>query len=348
MGQSGELTRGQALKVLGLPDDAESDEILEVYRSKSQPLKRSLVTASTIGKKNKYRAALRELVLARNAALGRAAPEPDQLTLRWEPLVARLEKLDPDALTRKERLAVLDLPPGASDTEVQHHFVVRYRVLTRGLGTAHTERALASLQNARAKMRAIRFQLLDASDLLDSVTVESPEAEGVDPGFEDSRSSPALLELSYDDDAAESEDLDLTLTEGFINASEERSAYDAAIEQIRGERSMEDSARIDLSGVQIEPEPTMVTNPERGDGPSDPRELLGLDRDAGADEITRAYRSRVRSLRTRMLLTEDEDQRKEQLDAIRQLRRHRDAALRDAGVDDIPDDNDDELDQLPG
>ena len=64
------LTREQALCRLGLPAQAGPGEVRRAYRKQALPLKTQLLTAPRVWLKDRYREELRELVLARDAALG--------------------------------------------------------------------------------------------------------------------------------------------------------------------------------------------------------------------------------------------------------------------------------------
>ena len=348
------LTREKALWVLGLPPEATSKEVLVAYKAKSRPLKRKLVAAQSVKLKDVFRADLRSLVLARNAALGQGTDVPEPLAVSWEPLLRKLTPVDPKALTRIEALAVLDLPPHASDKDIRRAFTTCYRVLTRGLGAATTRELLNALRDARMKMRAIRLQLLTAPEVLDSGAFAVPEDAMLTDAFlgmglEDSGpvgATPAPADPAEplvvgggdsEDDEDVSEDLDLTLTEGFGSEAAERDAYEAVLAEVRadadatygtGPREVADDP-IDLSDLDpdFSGDPTpAATGPV---GPDEGRKALGLDPGADEREITEAYRARLRPLRTRMLLEEDTQLQQQHLESIRRLRQHRDAALSD-------------------
>jgi hypothetical protein len=165
--ESSVLTREQALGQLGLPPDAGPVQVHRAYRRQSLPLKTQLMTAPRVFLKDRYRAELRELVLARDAALGLpdrtswtgALPGPE-----GHRFLTRLARTDAGDLDDQGARAFLGLPAAAGRGEVLQAYRLRARVLVRCFAAAGTEEEMRAIRRARAKLRTIRnFALSRAS-----------------------------------------------------------------------------------------------------------------------------------------------------------------------------------------
>jgi hypothetical protein len=161
------LTREQALGHLGLPADAGPVRIRRAYRRQALPLKTQLMTAPRVWLKNRYREELRDLVLARDAALG--APRRDG----WHGdlpgperhrFLSKLVRTEAGELDDQGARAFLGLAPAAGRGEVMQAYRLRSRVLVRCYAAAATDDEMRAIRRARAKLRTIRnFALSRAS-----------------------------------------------------------------------------------------------------------------------------------------------------------------------------------------
>jgi hypothetical protein len=155
------FTREQALSILGLPSSASRGDVERAYDEHKRPLKRRLVKAPSIQLKNRYRRKLRELVRARDVALGedsRPADRVRRLALDEDPL---LESLEFEQLGPGQAFAILQLPADAAEGEIQRAYTLRYRFLTQQLARARDDRELARLRWARGQLLAVRRCLLE-------------------------------------------------------------------------------------------------------------------------------------------------------------------------------------------
>jgi len=161
------LTRQQGLDQLGLPPDAGPAQIQRAYRRQALPLKTQLMTAPRVWLKDRYREELRDLVLAREAALGHPdrpgwrgdLPGPDR-----QRFLVRLELTEAGDLDDRGARAFLGLAPAAGRDEVMKAYRLRSRVLVRCYAAAVTDDEMRAIRRARAKLRTIRnFALSRAS-----------------------------------------------------------------------------------------------------------------------------------------------------------------------------------------
>lgn len=161
------LTREQAFSRLGLPPDAGPAQVRRAYRREALPLKTQLMTAPRAWLKNRYRDDLRELVLARDAALGLPdrqgwhgdLPGPD-----GRRFLSKLARTEAGELDDRGARAFLGLAPAAGRGEVLQAYRLRARALVRCYASAATDDEMRAIQRARAKLRTIRnFALSRAS-----------------------------------------------------------------------------------------------------------------------------------------------------------------------------------------
>ncbi len=159
------LTREQGLRNLGLPADAGPGEVRRAYRRQALPLKTQLLTAPRVWLKDRYREELRDLVVARDAALGR----PDRTGWRAPGLAGHrlfrtLAETEAGELDDRGARAFLGVPPAAGRDLVLDAYRVRARALVRCLANARSDDEMLAIRRARAKLRTIRnFALARAS-----------------------------------------------------------------------------------------------------------------------------------------------------------------------------------------
>ncbi|MHC4960244.1 MAG: hypothetical protein ACYTGN_17965, partial [Planctomycetota bacterium] len=155
------MSRDKALSVFGLGAGADNAAVAAAYKELSQPLKRKLVAATTVTQKDSYRKELTQLVLARDALLGpRPKRKRKKLGLDWQKLWARLEPMDVEIVGRDGALAALDLAANATSPQIHDAYAKRYSALTRALGQSRDADVMASLREARMKLRKLRAILL--------------------------------------------------------------------------------------------------------------------------------------------------------------------------------------------
>jgi len=159
------MDREQGLRNLGLPDEAGPRDVQRAYRRHALPLKTQLLTAPRVTLKDRYRAELRELVLARDAALGL----PDRATWRAPGLSGRrvftaLATTPAADLDDRGARSFLGVGPDAGHDEIMAAYRLRARALVRCLANANSDDELRAIRRARAKLRTIRnFALPRAS-----------------------------------------------------------------------------------------------------------------------------------------------------------------------------------------
>jgi len=159
------LTREQGLSQLGLPPDAGAVKVQRAYRRQALPLKTQIMTAPRAWLKDRYREELRDLVLARDAALGL----PDRPGWRAPGLAGRrlfktLATTDALDLDDKGARAFLGVPPNGGRDLVMGAYRLRARALVRCYANAATDDEMQAIRRARAKLRTIRnFALSRAS-----------------------------------------------------------------------------------------------------------------------------------------------------------------------------------------
>jgi hypothetical protein len=160
------MDREQGLRNLGLPSDAGPGEVRRAYRRRCLPLKTQLLTAPRAWLKDRYREELRELVQARDAALGR----PDRTNWRGRPplsgslLYRTLARTEAGELDDRGARQFLGVPPTAGREEVLSAYRLRARALVRCFANARSDDEMRAIRRARAKLRTIRnFALPRAS-----------------------------------------------------------------------------------------------------------------------------------------------------------------------------------------
>ncbi len=159
------LTREQGLRNLGLPTDAGPGEVRRAYRKQALPLKTQLLTAPRVWLKDRYREELRDLVLAREAALG----HPDRggwsaSGLAGRRLFRTLLETRAGDLDDQGARAFLGVPPSGGRAAVMGAYKLRARALVRCLANARSDDEMQAIRRARAKLRTIRnFALPRAS-----------------------------------------------------------------------------------------------------------------------------------------------------------------------------------------
>ena len=159
------LSREQGLRDLGLPADAGPGEVRRAYRRQALPLKTQLLTAPRVWLKDRYREELRDLVLARDAALGL----PDRSGWKASGLAGRrlfrtLVETRAGELDDRGARAFLGVPASGGRDVVMGAYKVRARALVRCLANAKSDDEMQAIRRARAKLRTIRnFALSRAS-----------------------------------------------------------------------------------------------------------------------------------------------------------------------------------------
>jgi len=158
------MDREHALKRLDAPLDASPKDIQRAYKRLGRPLKLQLLRASDVDEKEQLRAELRELVRARDVALGRPSRSDwmaqTRLGFSGRRIVELLEQTDPDGLDRAGACSFFDLAPDASADDLHAAYRVRARALVRHLANSADEASLGGAQEARARLRRIRDRAL--------------------------------------------------------------------------------------------------------------------------------------------------------------------------------------------
>jgi hypothetical protein len=161
------LTREQAFGHLGLPPDSGPAQIRRAYRRQALPLKTQIMTAQRVWLKDRYREELRDLVLARDTALGLPdrrgwhgdLPGPD-----GHRFLSRLARTEAGDLDDRGARAFLGVAPAAGRGEVMQAYRLGARALVRCYAAAATDDEMRAIRRARAKLRTIRnFALSRAS-----------------------------------------------------------------------------------------------------------------------------------------------------------------------------------------
>jgi hypothetical protein len=153
------MDRDEGLRLLGLAGGAGNAEIDQAYRHRALALKTQILCAERAVLKDQHRESLRQLVLARDAALGRPprtswAMEP--LGLSGRRLMRKLSRTEMDKLDDRGARAFLGLSSQAQSTEVRDAYELRRRALIRTFVNAHDDEELAHARRARMKLRTIR------------------------------------------------------------------------------------------------------------------------------------------------------------------------------------------------
>jgi hypothetical protein len=151
------LTREQALGRLGLPAESGPGEVRRAYRRQALPLKTQLLTAPRVWLKDRYRSDLRDLVLARDVALGL----PDRTGWRGAGLAGQrlfrtLVDTHAGELDDRGARAFLGVPAAGGRDVVLQAYRVRARALVRCLANAASDDEMRAIRRARAKLRTIR------------------------------------------------------------------------------------------------------------------------------------------------------------------------------------------------
>jgi len=360
-----EFTRDEALGILGLSGAVTGDRILQAYRLLSQPLKRLVVTATSVDDKDRRRQQLRDLMAARDVALGRPVQRrAEGLAVEWRVALARLEHVGEGAVDRAGALKALELNDMATDERMRTEFRLRYRALTRALGSAESESLMRALREARLKLRRVRAVLLGGASDDDPSDIELPE-DGVRTDVllidsADAGSPSSTLETR--DPLTTVSETDVTRTDVFeIGMAAEqppdpgREASDAVEDPATDVLLDGVLARADdIEESDGETVDFLHGSPDSGVRPkigSDGESLLALGRaGATARDITEHYRVLVRPLRVAMLLAQQPAEQQGMLQSIRKVRQSRDRALRDVRAipDDVLDLPTDDFDKLFG
>lgn len=159
------LNREQGLRNLGLPADSGPGEVRRAYRRQALPLKTQLLTAPRVWLKDRYRGELRDLVLARDAALGLPdRPGWRAPGLAGQRLFRTLATTDALDLDDHGARVFLGVPPAGGRDVVMGAYKLRARALVRCYANARSDDEMRAIQRARAKLRTIRnFALSRAS-----------------------------------------------------------------------------------------------------------------------------------------------------------------------------------------
>jgi hypothetical protein len=153
------MDRDQGLRLLGLAAGAGSAEIHQAYGYRSSALKNQILCAERAVLKDQHRESLRQLVMARDAALGlppRRSWASEPLPMSGKRLMRKLIRTQMDSLDDRGARAFLGLSPQAQNDQVRDAYQLRKRVLIRTFVTAHDDEELAHVRRARMKLRTIR------------------------------------------------------------------------------------------------------------------------------------------------------------------------------------------------
>ncbi len=295
-----DLSREQALSILGLSPSATDEEAARAYTRQKQPVKRLLIGADSVGLKNEYRDRLRSLVRARDAALGRTSLDDrtHRLELDERPLLSSLEVKD---LDRARAFRILGLATGARDEDVSAAYTERYRFLTQRLGHAQKEEHFRAIRDARVRLLGVRRFLLERTETLDLTAVFANEFQ-----FEDEAATEGEPELVADE-------------RSFFDAPD--GAPDRAPEP--AETPSPAARPLSLDETDFDPEKTRTS---LAPNVPDPSEWEG-----DADHIRAHFEQLVRPLRENMAAADGEELKSGYERAIAQLQSERDDALRRCG-----------------
>jgi len=153
------MDHDEGLRLLGLARGAAADEIHEAYRYRATVLKTRILNAERTVLLDQHRESLRQLVLARDAALGlpaRRTWKAEPLGMSGQRLMRKLTKTQMDKLDDRGARAFLGLSPQAENDQVRDAYQLRRRALIRTFVTAHDDEELAHVRRARMKLRTIR------------------------------------------------------------------------------------------------------------------------------------------------------------------------------------------------
>lgn len=294
-----DLSREQALSILGLSASATDEEAARAYTRQKQPVKRLLIRADSVSLKNEYRDRLRALVHARDAALGRTSLDDRTRRLEFEerPLLKSLEVKD---LDRTRAFRILGLAVGARDEEVSTAYTERYRFLTQRLGSAREDKQFLALRNARVRLLGVRRFLLERTETLDLTAVFADEFEFED---EEKPEDERKEEVTADEHSFFDEEPD----------GDPGRARDTAGTRATGMRPL----------LFDDPEETLTSLAPELSGPSEWK--------GGADHIRTHFERLVRPLRENMAAADGEELKSGYARAIAELERKRDEALRRCG-----------------
>jgi len=153
------MDRDEGLRLLGLAADAGSAEIHQAYSYRSSATKDRILCAERAVLKDEHCETLRQLVLARDAALGlppRQAWTAEPLGLSGQRLMRKIINTQMDQLDDQGARAFLGLSPQAQNAQVRDAYQLRRRALIRTFVAAHDDEELAHARRARMKLRTIR------------------------------------------------------------------------------------------------------------------------------------------------------------------------------------------------
>jgi hypothetical protein len=153
------MTRDEGLRLLGLAGGAGSTDIQQAYHYRASALKTQILNAERTVLLDQHREGLRQLVRARDAALGLPARRTwtvEPLGMSGQRLMRKLTSTPMDKLDDRGARAFLGLPPQAQDDQVRDAYQLRRRALIRSFVTAHDDEELAHVRRARMKLRTIR------------------------------------------------------------------------------------------------------------------------------------------------------------------------------------------------
>jgi len=302
-----QVDRANALEFLGLAPGANAEQIEKAYKNLSRPLKLRLLRSTDAGVKQHHRDALRELVCIRAAALGETPPSRwrtrDKLGISTTRLIAALDRASPELMDRVGARAWLQVGPQPDDEEILAAYELRSRALKRRYARSADGREMTLIIRARKKLRAVR-----------DLALSEPE-EKVPAGE---------ARINFQELPPPDTDTELGFAETVAPASV-AAAVEPAESPAPAAPAPEESATLEET---LAPDPP----PAPAGPPPNSTQLkgiegLGLGPDASPDEVNAAYRRLSRPLRARMLVTEDEAERRACLDALGEIRRNRDLAL---------------------
>jgi hypothetical protein len=153
------MDRDEGLRLLGLAGGAGSAEVHQAYRYRAAALKTRILNAEHTVLLDQHRESLRQMVLARDAALGlppRRSWAAEPLGMSGRRLMRKLINTQMDKLDDRGPRALLGLSPPAQNAQVRDAYQLRRRALIRKFVSAHDDEELAHVRRARMKLRTIR------------------------------------------------------------------------------------------------------------------------------------------------------------------------------------------------
>jgi len=153
------MNRSTALRLLGVSGKAPAAEIQSIYKQRVTPIKAELLAATRAADVARNRDELRQLVAARDIALGKK-PRDDwsgqRLSISSGRLIGLLQRTSVDVLDKKVACAFFKLSDQANALEIQEAYGLRMRALIRRFACATEDSEMRTIRRARSKLRTIR------------------------------------------------------------------------------------------------------------------------------------------------------------------------------------------------